>query len=211
MNEAKPDDSDESVETSPPTYWNSGYWITTTPLPPITNLPGADKEVLCQFLGFFEAFRMLLFTLLWGANMEFLSNAEKHVASELREEIERQRNSSSDRKYMEMDPTQANAIVRNATSYEEIVKDNVVMVNTLKMLKVFEGIQAIHNEIMVGLSKAKNSISKETAESEKEFFKSFENMKEPSYDDILNLSNDLERQLKHRYQCSNSLILRKLL
>lgn len=154
---------------------------------------------------------MLLFTLLWGANMEFLSNAEKHVASELREEIERQRNSSSDRKYMEMDPTQANAIVRNATSYEEIVKDNVVMVNTLKMLKVFEGIQAIHNEIMVGLSKAKNSISKETAESEKEFFKSFENMKEPSYDDILNLLNDLERQLKHRYQCSNSLILRKLL
>lgn len=71
LNEAKPDDSDESVETSPPTYWNSGYWITTTPLPPITNLPGADKEVLCQFLGFFEAFRMLLFTLLWGANMEF--------------------------------------------------------------------------------------------------------------------------------------------
>ncbi|XP_033166048.1 uncharacterized protein LOC117144788 [Drosophila mauritiana] len=211
LNESNPEDSDESVETSPPIDWSSGYWITTTPLPPIVNLPDADKAALCQFLGSFEAFRMQHFAVIWAANMEFLSNAEKHFAKELQEEMDKLRNSPADRKYMKMDPTQANAIVRNATAYKEFVKDNVVKENTLKMMnKIFEGLQAIHKEIMVGLSKAKNSISKETAESEKKFFESFENWKEPNNDDILDLLNDQERKLKHRYQCSKSLILRKL-
>uniref|UniRef100_B3P2H0 GG16494 n=1 Tax=Drosophila erecta TaxID=7220 RepID=B3P2H0_DROER len=146
---------------------------------------------------------MSLFAVTWAANMEFLSNAEKHFATEFREEMDRPGSSSSD----EMNLAQANAILQNATAYEEYVKDNVVKKNTLQMYKkIFEGIQIIQKEIMDAAGKVKNSISKETAESEKEFLKSFENM-EPNNEDIANLLNDLEIKLKHRYQCQNSLIL----
>ncbi|XP_043656569.1 uncharacterized protein LOC122622291 [Drosophila teissieri] len=82
LNKAKPEDSDCSVETSPPVDridWN----------------------------------------IIWAANIEFLSNAEKHFANEFREEMDRLRNSSSDHKDSEMDPAQANAILQNATAYEE--------------------------------------------------------------------------------------------
>ncbi|XP_039232325.1 uncharacterized protein LOC120321978 [Drosophila yakuba] len=122
LNTAKPENSNWTVETSTPVDtidWNNEFWITTTPLPPIVTLPDADKMILCKFLGSFQTFRTLLFTVIWSANMEFLSNAEKHFANEFREEMDRS-STSSDHDYLEMDPVQANAIFQNATAYKDV-------------------------------------------------------------------------------------------
>ncbi|KAI8044772.1 hypothetical protein M5D96_000944 [Drosophila gunungcola] len=149
---------------------------------------------------------MELLALIWSANLQFISDAEKYFPEEFKDHMNQTRNATSGQENFGLDQAQANQVLHNKTAFEEYAKENVVRAKILKMMdSIYKGFIVINKHLQDDANKMKNNLSKETVQSEHEFLVLFENMKEPTetyHTEIGDHLNNIEMRYNHKYQCS---------